>query len=317
MKIDDAFDLSVQTAREVFSQTNTRLKERQDNLKWYQKFSAKVGSWINKGSGRNFATGFGVGLVTNGITAFTAAGIPVTSAVLAVAGGAGAAITYFGAREDAIGKMVSEREGADIYSNPALEAIRKAMSDKTDELIGKSGKAKEYAGVTADYTSQLLSGQSRISVESNKNINKQAIKRTRAFLGGLGLGAAAGSFAGSAMHTWLNPPAPTPPPPPPPPPPPGPGVEHLANINTNGAPEHLIRDLLSQSHATGQNPGGLLHELFNQTGGNVFQTSTGQNVAIHNFGGKIGIGFDAWNQNLSVGWSEAAKAILRAKGIPV
>ena len=81
-------------------------------------------------------------------------------------------------------------------------------------------------------------------------------------------------------------------------------------VNTNGAPEHALRAFADQLGVKldGGQMDKLIHEGFKKFGDNLFVDPSSKPVDLTNFGGKIDIGYQAWDENLKIRFSpEAAK----------
>lgn len=302
--------------RESRMATNDELKGRIENRKWYQKAAVSIGKFLNGGNkwysrlARNASPGFltGFGVAASGV------GFPITTAVGV---GLGAAVYGFSRTTLADESLKAHESGVVLTDERAKEVLDKVQSS-TDNILDQ---ARGFAGGILE--------ESRKSGESvNRQNAKKAVKNLGMFSLGYAAGGALGSWTYGALNssgspelsnTQTNPEGPrttT-----------GPEantqipeatLNHSSNINTNGAPEHGFRDILSQyGGGGGQNVETLFNEVYSQTGGNIFVDQAGNSIPMKDFGGAIGHGWTEWNLNKVAYLSEPAKVALRAKGFPV
>lgn len=312
---DDMMDEIRLLDKEARTATNDELKDRIENRKWYEKMAAAIGKFFNGGSkwysrlARNAGFGFlqGFGVAASGV------GFPVTMAVGATVGAA----VYGFSRSTLAEESLKAHEGGTVLTDERAKEILDKIRSNTDDMLEQ---AKEFAGGILD--------ESR---KSGEEVNKRNANRAKKNLGMFSLGYAAGGMLGNLVIDGLNSssmgssgeqthtqptegksmghkPIPKA----------KPDVNHFVNIDTNGAPEHGFRDILSQYGGGGnQSTETLFNEVYKQTGGNVFVDGAGNNIPMKEFGGNIGRGFSEWGLKKAAYLSEPAKAILRARGYPV
>ncbi len=325
-KQDDALKLAMESSQELWVKTSEKLENRQENLNVFQKFMQKTGTWINKGNKRNWLAGFGAGFLTGGVPAAIGVTFPVGSMIVSGVGVSAGAFNYFSAREANIAQSVKNRsELIDYENDPLVKKIKEEIDARTTEALEKgelNGK-KEGEKVAEHATDILFGAQRNENVKTNEHITQEAKMKMKRFMGGFGIGAATGALTGHFVHNQLfsggdaqvapnkssTPNGSE-----------GPSngvgsgtggaeksVQHLVQINTNGAPEHALSNL-QQQWGVGNHMS--LSELNNATGGHVFETANGNPVPIKNFGGNVGLGWGQWDVTQSVQLTSAARAAL-------
>lgn len=327
---DDMFDEMRRLDKQKREAVNEVIQVR--NEKWYRRAGAAVGRWLDKSRAAQFAVGFvggaatGFGLIASGVpwpikavgTALVGAGMTAGTYALTRAAytqdmqkryqnDSGEAIDTLDltaeqraemARlgQDSSLEQIGEVYGAALQeaSRSQADAFNKEIDSRGDKNAGRVGLGFAAGALTGAVGGSVLNGMEGAQVGASSGdvppeaTNIDPIEESRLNPGNAdsyGLGGEAGNADISAGASY--------------------------DTNTNLAPEFAHKDLMTQYGVGDRFSEQQFREMYNALGGdNIFQTADGSPVEMRDMKGDIGIGYEAWDKDVSVDYTPEAKAWL-------